>query len=200
MTTIATIGDHQPRDVDAEDGVDRVVGEVRAAADQRTFEDDVGEGGQHAAGHAPHLAEAVGDEAVERAGRGDVPGHRDVTEREQRQDDRREQEAGRGAETVAESDRDRGVAGHGGDRCGVGHRHEDDGDDPDRALLEADVGAGGSFGFSGHRGSPGSEKGSVKRSAALQSSVERRTSGRHSTTRAAIFPPTESAPGERASE
>ncbi len=130
-------GEPQPRDVHSHNGVHGVVGEIREAADQRALEHDVGERGERAAGHAPYLTEAVGDEAVEGACRGDVPGHRDVADREQRQDDRREEEACGCTDTVAEAHRYRGVARHRGDRRGVGDGHEEDGDDADRALLQS---------------------------------------------------------------
>ena len=81
-------GDEQPVDVDVEPAVQGVVGEVGEDADQRALEDDVGHRRERAGGHAPHLAEAVGDEAVERAGGGDVAGHRDEPDGEQRQHDR----------------------------------------------------------------------------------------------------------------
>ena len=87
-------GEHQPRDVHPDDGVHRVVGEVGAAADQRSLEHHIGEGRQDSRWPCPRLPETVGDEAVEGTGGGDVPGHRDVSEREQRQRDRGEQEAG----------------------------------------------------------------------------------------------------------
>ena len=131
-----TIGEDQPVDVDAEPAVERVVGEVGEDADQRALEDDVGHRRQRAGGHAPHLAEAVGDEAVERAGRGDVARHRDEADGEQGQHDRRDQEAGRGADAVAVADRDRGVAGHRGDRRGVRHGDEQDAAEADGPGLQ----------------------------------------------------------------
>jgi hypothetical protein len=83
------------------------------------------------------LTEAVGDEAVERARGGDVASHRDVSKGEQGQDDRREQESGRGAEPVAKPDGDGHVARHRSDRRGIGDGHEDDRDDADGPLLQA---------------------------------------------------------------
>ena len=131
--------DRQPVDADAERRRERVGGEVREAADERALEDDVGHRGEQARGHAPHLAETVGDEAVERAGGGDVARHGHEADGEDGQDDRREQEAGRGAGAVPVADRDRDVEAHGGDRGRVSDRHEQHADEADGAGLEPDL-------------------------------------------------------------
>ena len=85
----------EPVDVPAEPAVEAEVGEVGEDADQRALEDDVGHRREDAGRHAPDRAEAVGDEAVEGAGRGDVLRHLDEADGEQRQHDRGDQEAGR---------------------------------------------------------------------------------------------------------
>jgi hypothetical protein len=100
------------------------------------LEDDVGHGREHTGRHAPDLPKAVGDEAVEGAGRRDVPRHRHVADGEQREHDGGDQIARRRAGPVAIAHGDRHVTGHGGDRRRVGDGHEEHRTQADRAGLE----------------------------------------------------------------
>lgn len=89
-------GEHLPRPVDAELRREGLLREVREDPDDRRLEDHVRQHRQQARGHAYHPAQTVRDEPVERPGGGDVPGHRDVADGEDRQYQGDEQE-GRGA-------------------------------------------------------------------------------------------------------
>jgi hypothetical protein len=79
----------------------------------------------------------VRDQRVEAAGRADLARHRDVADREDREDDRREQERGRRVEAGAEARGERDVEEHRGDRRSAGHGDEDHAHQADGARLEA---------------------------------------------------------------
>jgi hypothetical protein len=78
----------------------------------------------------------VADVGVEAARRGLLPRHGHVTDGEDRQDDRREQERRRGADPLPEPDHDWRVEHHGRDRRGPGDGQEQDAAEPDGALAE----------------------------------------------------------------
>ena len=61
------------------------------------LQERVGQQRDQRGGHPGDPAQAAGDERVERAGVGDVPGHRDVPGGEHGQDHRDDQERGRDA-------------------------------------------------------------------------------------------------------
>ena len=129
--------ERDPRDLPAEPVVEVRGREVREAAEQRDLEQRVGERAGEA-GRQPELApEAVRDERVEAAGGADLLRHRDVPDREDREDDRREQERGRGVEAGAEARRERDVEQHRRDGRGARHRDEDHPPQPDRVGLQA---------------------------------------------------------------
>ncbi len=116
------------------------VEEVGEAAAERRLEhrvrDDGGEGGAH----AELAAEAVADERVEAARGRDLARHRAVPDREDREHDRREQEAGRRADAVPVADRDRHVEQHRRDGRRSRHREEEHAHQPDGVLVqEVDV-------------------------------------------------------------
>ena len=113
-----------------------LLSEVGEDADQRALEHDVRHRRERTGDHAPHLAETLGDEAVERAGRRDVARHLDEPDGEQREHDGGDEEAGRSTDAVAVADRERRVAGHRGDRGGVGDGDEQHAHQADGAGLE----------------------------------------------------------------
>jgi hypothetical protein len=76
------------------------------------------------------------DERVEAARGADLARHRHVADREDREDDGREQERGRGVEPGAEAGGERDVEQHCRDRRGAGDGDEDHAHQPDRVRLQ----------------------------------------------------------------
>ena len=130
-------GDDHPVHTPAQWQQDVLGGEVGEGADQGRLKDDVGNGGHETGDHAPYLTEPVRDEAVERAGGGDVLGHGHEADGEDDQDDRGEQECPWRADAVAVSNRDRDIEGHRGDRGCVGSGHEQHAEQADSAGLQS---------------------------------------------------------------
>ena len=129
--------EQDPRDIPAEPRAEVRHGEVGEPAQQRDLEQGVGERARDA-GREPQLtAEAVRDERVEAAGGANLARHRDIADREDREDDRREQERGRGVEAGAEAGGERHVEQHRGDGRSAGHRDEDHAHQADGPGLEA---------------------------------------------------------------